>query len=126
MRLTLKALIFLSAPLCATASFAANASRVNVPFNFTAKGQSYSAGTYDVSIDEERNFVTMASKADPGNQITWIVNPADTAKSPAVIKFDVMGSGYALKSIQIGDKITPNLDRHSKPGLGATTSISGQ
>ena len=126
MRLTLKALIFSSAALCATASFAASAARVNVPFNFTAKGQSYSAGTYDVSMDEERNFVTMASKADPGNQITWIVSPAVTAKSPAVIKFDVMGSGYALKSIQVGDKITPNLDPHSKPGLGATTSISGQ
>jgi hypothetical protein len=126
MRLTLKALIFSSAALCATASFAASAARVNVPFNFTAKGQSYAAGTYDVSMDEERNFVTMASKADPGNQITWMVSPAETAKSPAVIKFDVMGSGYALKSIQIGDKITPNLDPLSKPGLGATTSISGQ
>src|SRR5271163_3136740 len=126
MRLTLKSLIFSSAALCATASFAASSARVNVPFNFTAKGQSYSAGTYDVSMDEERNFVTMASKADPGNQITWIVSPAVTAKSPAVIKFDVMGSGYALKSIQVGDKITPNLDPHSKPGLGATTSISGQ
>jgi hypothetical protein len=126
MRLTLKALIFSSAALCATASFAASAARVNVPFNFTAKGQSYSAGTYDISMNDQRNFVTMASKSDPGNQITWIVSPAETAKSAAVIKFDVMGSGYALKSIQLGDKITPNLDPLSKPGLGVTTSISGQ
>src|ERR1700677_3077590 len=104
MRLTMKALIFSSAALCAAASFAASAARVNVPFNFTAKGQAYPAGTYDVSMNEQRNFVTMASKADPGNQITWIVSPAETAKSPAVIKFDVMGSGYALRSIQLGDK----------------------
>jgi hypothetical protein len=126
MRLTLKTLIFSSAALCATASFAASAARVNVPFNFTAKGQSYSAGTYDVSMNEQRNFVTMASKAEPGNQITWIVSPAEIAKSPAVIKFDLQGSGYALKSIQLGDKVTPNLDPHSKAGLSATTSISGQ
>ena len=126
MRHNLKALIFSSAALCATASFAASAARVNVPFNFTAKGQSYSAGTYDLSMNEQRNFVTMASKANPGNQITWIVSPAENAKSPAVIKFDVMGSGYALRSIQLGDKVTPNLDPLSKPGLGATTSISGQ
>ena len=126
MRLTLKSLIFSSAALCATASFAASAARVNVPFNFTAKGQSYPAGTYDVSMNEQRNFVTMASKADPGNQLTWIVSPAETAKSPAVIKFDVVGSDYALRSIQLGDKVTPNLHPLSKPGLGATTSISGQ
>ncbi len=126
MRLTLKSLIFSSAALCATASFAASAARVNVPFNFTAKGQSYPAGTYDVSMNEQGNFVTMASKADPGKQITWIVSPADTAKSPAVIKFDRLGSDYALKSIQLGDKITPNLDPHIKPGIGATISISGQ
>jgi hypothetical protein len=126
MRLNLKALIFSSAALCATASFAASAARVNVPFDFTAKGQSYPAGTYDVSMNEQRNFVTMASKANPGNQITWLVSPAEPAKSPAVIKFDLLGSSYALKSIQLGDKITPNLDPQSKPGLSATTSISGQ
>jgi len=126
LRLTLKAFIFSSAALCATASFAASAARVNVPFNFTAKGQSYSAGTYDVSMDEQQNFVTMASQTDPGSQITWIVCPAETAKSPAVIKFDVLGSGYALRSIQLGDKVPPNLDPYSKPGLGVTTSISGQ
>src|SRR5271168_2051899 len=117
MRLTLKSLIFSSAAICATASFAASAARVNVPFNFTAKGQSYPAGTYDVSMNEQRNFVTMANKADPGNQITWIVSPADTAKSPAVIKFDLLGSDYALRSIQLGDKITPKLDPLSKPSL---------
>jgi hypothetical protein len=126
MRLTLKTLIFSSAVLCATASFAASAARVNVPFNFTAKGESYPAGIYDVSMNEQRNFVTMASKADPANQITWIVGPAEPAKSTAVIKFDLLGSGHALKSIQLGDKVTPSLDPRNKPGLGATISISGQ
>lgn len=126
MRLTLKTLLFSSAALCATASFAASAARVTVPFNFTAKGQSYPAGTYDVSMSSQQNFVTMASKANPGNSITWIVGPTEFAKSDAVIQFDVMASGYALKSIQLGNKVTPNLDPHSKSGLSATTSISGQ
>jgi hypothetical protein len=126
MRLTFKALIFSSAALCATASFASSAARVNVPFNFTAKGLSYPAGTYDVSMDTQSSFVTMANKADPRNQITWIVSPAGTVKSPAVIRFNVVGSDYALRSIQLGDKVTPNLDPHGKPRLGATISISGQ
>jgi hypothetical protein len=126
MQLTLKTLIFSSAAFCATVAFAASAARVNVPFSFSARGQTYPAGTYDVSMSSQQNFVTMASKANPNNSITWIVGPAELAKSPAVIKFDVLGSDYALKSIQLGEKITPNLDPHSKPGLSATNSISGQ
>ena len=126
MRLTLKTLLFSSAALCATASFAASAARVNVPFNFTARGQSYPAGTYDVSMSSQQNFVTMASKANQAIRSAGSSAPPEFAKSDAVILFDVMASGYALKSIQLENKVTPNLDSHSKPGLSATTSISGQ
>ena len=126
MRLTIKALLLSSAALCATASFAGTLARVNVPFNFTAKGQSYPAGTYDVSIDSRSSFVTLANNADPARQITWIVGPAEPANKTAVIKFDETGRDYALKTIQLGDKITPDLDKHVKPGIGATVSIGGQ
>ena len=126
MRLTLKALLLSSATLCATASFAGTLARVNVPFNFTAKGQSYPAGTYDVSMDSLGSYVTLASKEYPARQITWIVGPAEPAKMAAVIKFDETGSDYALKTVQLGDKITPNLNPHPARGISATTSIGGQ
>ena len=126
MRLTFKALLLSSAAVCATASFAATQARVNVPFNFTAKGKSYPAGTYDVSMDSRSNFVTLASKADPARQITWVVGSAEPANKIAVIKFDEMGRDYALKTIQLGDKITPNLNSHPQHGISATTSIGGQ
>ena len=127
MRLTLKALVLSSAALCATAAFAANQARVDVPFSFTAKGQSYPAGSYAVTLDADHNFVTMTSKADAAKHITWYVNPADAAMAPAVVTFDQFGTDHTLKTIQLGEHVTPNLDTPTKGrGISATTSIGGQ
>jgi hypothetical protein len=126
MQITLKSLVLASAAFCATAAFAANQARVDVPFSFTAKGQSYPAGSYDVALDASHNFVTLASEADATKHITWYVEPADAAKTPAVVKFDRAGNDHSLKSIQLGDKVTPNLDGPAPRGISATTSIGGQ
>ncbi len=126
MKNTLKTIAFTAAAFCATAAFAANQARVEVPFDFTAKGHSYPAGTYEVSLDSAHNFVTMASKADPSKHLTWTVGSSEVATSPALVKFDEIGSDYALKSIQVGERVTPNLNPSSKHGVVATTSIGGQ
>jgi hypothetical protein len=125
MKLNFKALVLTSAAFCATAAFAANQARVNVPFSFTAKGHAYPAGAYDIMLDANRNFVTMANQANT-QHITWTVGPAEPAASAALVKFDQVGSDYALKSIQLGARVTPNLDQQNKRGITATTSISGQ
>jgi hypothetical protein len=125
MKNTLKAVVLSTAALCATAAFAANQARVDVPFSFTAKGQSFPAGTYEVKLDESRNFITMASNSDTAKHITWNVGPADKINAPALVKFDETGANHALRSIQVGSRVTPNLDK-SKPGVSATTSIGGQ
>jgi len=126
MRITLKTLVLSSAALCATAAFAANQARVDVPFSFTAKGQSYPAGSYDVTLDSTQNLVTLASETDATKHITWTVCPAEAAKTPAIVMFDETGADHALRTVQIGDKVTPNLDPQSKHGVSATTSIGGQ
>ena len=126
MRNTLKTLVLSSAALCATAAFAANQARVDVPFSFTAKGQSYPAGSYDVTLDATQNFVTLASETDATKHITWTVCPAEAAKTPAIVMFDEAGADHALRSVQVGDKVTPNLDPQGKHGVSATTSIGGQ
>ena len=113
MRINLKTLVLTSAAFCATAAFAANQARVDVPFSFTAKGQSYPAGSYNVSTDANENMITLASRAE-------------AAKAPAVVKFDEVGTDHALRSIQVGAHVTPNLDTRNKKGVAATTSISGQ
>jgi catabolite regulation protein CreA len=126
MRLTLKHLALSSAVFCATCAFAANQARVDVPFSFTAKGHSYPAGMYDVGLDGSRCFVTLASRVDVAKQIRWSVGPAESAFMPAVVTFDQTGTDHELKSIQFEDKITPDLDKHPKQGISATTSIGGQ
>jgi len=81
MRITFKTLVLSSAALCATAAFAATQARVDVPFSFTAKGQSYPAGSYDVMLDSNHNVVTLASETDATKHISWAVGPADAAKT---------------------------------------------
>ena len=126
MQINFKAIAFSSIAFCATAAFAANQARVNVPFNFTAEGQSYPAGSYDVSLDANHNVVTMASKTDATKHISWTVGPAESANAPAVIKFDHVGADYDLKTIQLGERVTPVLDKNVQQSVSATTSISGQ
>ncbi len=126
MQINFKAIAFSSFALCATAAFAANQARVDVPFGFTAEGHAYPAGTYDVALDTNRNVVTMASNMDPSQHISWTVGPADAANAPAVIKFDHVGADYDLKTIQIGEHVTPVLDKNIQQSVSATTSISGQ
>jgi hypothetical protein len=125
-QMSLKSIAVSSVVFCATAAFAANQARVNVPFNFTAEGQSYPAGSYEVALDANHNMVTMASKADATKHFSWNVGPADAAITPAVIKFDHVGADYALKTIQIGEHVTPVLDKDIQQSVSATTSISGQ
>jgi len=124
-----KTLVLAASAFCATAAFAANQARVDVPFAFTAKGQPFPAGAYRIALDERQNFVTMASQTEPGKHISWMVGPADAGNAPADVVFDVTGSDYALKTIQVGSRVTPNLDKPAaaaKRGIGATISIAGQ
>lgn len=126
MQIAVKSLVFSSAVFCAAAAFAANQARVEVPFSFTAQGQSYPAGSYEVSLDANHNFVTMASKLDAAKHITWSVGPAEAAKTPAVVRFDATSGSYSLKTIQVGVSVTPVLDKDVKAPVSATTSIGGQ
>jgi hypothetical protein len=126
MQVNFKSIAVSSVVFCATAAFAANQARVNVPFGFTAEGQSYPAGAYEVDLDANHNIVTMASKTDATKHISWMVGPAEAASTPAVIKFDHVGADYALKTIQIGEHVTPVLDKNIQQSVSATTSISGQ
>jgi len=126
MQTNFKAIALSSLALCATAAFAANQARVDVPFSFTAEGHSYPAGMYEVALDANHNVVTMASKMDASQHISWTVGPADAASAPAVVKFDHVGADYSLRTIQMGERVTPVLDRNVQQSVSATTSISGQ
>jgi hypothetical protein len=126
MRISLKPLVLASAIFCASAAMAADLVTVNVPFTFTAMGQSFPAGHYDIAVTGNNSLVTLYSKTDATKRLTWVVRPADARKAPGVVTFDALGTNHSLKNIQVGSRITPNLDPQVNPGVSATTSISNQ
>jgi hypothetical protein len=116
-------LVLSSAALCATAAFAAEQKRVEVPFAFVAKNHVYQAGSYAISIDNTRSFVTLSEIGKTSQPLTWIVTPGDTDPShPKVsLTFDVTRSGKVLRTIQYKTLVTPNLDK--KQAVESTTSV---
>jgi hypothetical protein len=126
MRITLKTLALSSAIFCATAALAADRFAVNVPFAFTAMGQSFPAGHYDIATSQNNGFITLYSETDTAKRLTWVVGPADARKAASVVTFDQSGGDYLLKNIQVGSRVTPNLDVPANRGVSATTSISNQ
>ena len=125
MQIALKTLALSSIAIFATAAFAATKARVDVPFSFTAEGQTYPAGSYTLVLGANESLVTLENQNDASKHIALIVGPTDPASTPAVVKFDHVGEDYALRTIQLGNHVTPNLDRTRKGGVAATTTISG-
>jgi hypothetical protein len=126
MKLSFRTVVLASSALCATAAFAANQARVDVPFAFTAKGQTFPAGSYRIALSDSHTVLTMASQSDVKKQISWVAGAGEKITAPGKVVFDVQGDDYALKTIQVGSRITPNLDKRAKAGVSATTSIAGQ
>jgi hypothetical protein len=125
MLMSFRNLVLLSAALCATAAFAAEQRRVEVPFAFVAKNHAYRAGAYTISIDDTRSFVTLSQIGKWSQPLTWIVTPGDTDPShPKVsLTFDVTETGHVLRTIQYEQMITPILDKNLKQMVERTASL---
>jgi hypothetical protein len=117
-------LLLSSAALCATAAFAEQ-KRVEVPFDFVAKNHAYHAGSYTVSIDNTRSFVTLREIDKTSRPLTWIVFPGNgDASHPKIsLLFDVTQSGKVLRTIQYQTWTTPNLDTKPKQAVERTWSV---
>ena len=86
---------------------------LKVPFSFTAAGKTLPAGLYAVREDEGGGYVTLTSK-ETLKSTNWVLGPAEPNPNPNAqisLKFDHAGDSYALRSIQIGSKITGRLDK---------------
>jgi hypothetical protein len=124
MLVSFRNLILSSAALCATAAFAEQ-KRVEVPFDFVAKNHAYQAGSYAISIDDTRSFVTLREIGKTSRPLTWIVFPGNgDASHPKVsLVFDVTQSGKVLRTIQYQTLTTPNLDTKPKQAVENTWSV---
>ena len=123
--LSFRNLVLSAAALCSTAAFAANQTRLDVPFSFKVKNHSYQAGSYAVSIDPQRSAMTLNNIDKPSQGLMWIVGPGVyDAKEPAVrLTFDVIGTDHMLRTVQFGGVITPNLEGRPKHKVESTTII---
>jgi hypothetical protein len=121
MRNLLRTIVLSSVALCATAALADPRARVNLPFDFTVRGQSFPAGSYDVITHDNEHFITLANVTNFAKRITLISWPSDPSRSPAVLSFDVSAGRYSLRTIHMGVRITGDLDardrKASKPAL---------
>jgi opacity protein-like surface antigen len=130
MRSMFRALILTSAALCASAAFAADHAKVNIPFNFETRGVAYPAGTYVATLDKNRNVLTLQNVQEPTESLLWIVSPADETaiSAPMVLDFDGLGNTYHLRTVQLGTRITPRLDAPAKRLIAGSfvTAVSGQ
>jgi len=75
MLMSFRNLVLSSAALCATAAFAAEQKRVEVPFDFVVKNHAYQAGAYAISIDNTRSFVTLSQIGKSSQPVRWVVMP---------------------------------------------------
>jgi|SRR5579863_4040532 hypothetical protein len=108
--------LFLAPVMMAAAALATGTamaeSSLNVPFSFTAAGKVWPAGSYTVHKDLSGNMVTLISKVN-SLSFTSLIGPGDPDPNEqnVTLKFDEMGAGHALRSIQYGPQITSRLDR---------------
>ena len=125
MLMSFRNLVLSSAALCATAAFAAEQKRVEVPFSFVAKNHAYQAGTYAISVDNTRSFVTLIQIGKASRTLTWILLPGDgdPSHSQVGLTFDKTQAGNVLKTIQYQTLTTPNLNKKPKQPVESITSV---
>ena len=106
----LAAAVMAAAALTPSSAMAAEAT-LTVPFSFTAAGKTLPAGLYSVREDLRGDIVYLSSKQS-SQTFSWLIGPGPDKKVDRVsLKFDHTGDSYALRSIQVGPKITARLDK---------------
>ncbi|MGA9588003.1 MAG: hypothetical protein WBQ95_21915 [Terracidiphilus sp.] len=108
----------LSSAVIALAALATTSAKaettLNVPFSFTFAGKTCPAGHYSVRHDLTSNFVILRNE-DSSQTYTWILTTGapESSRYKIAMQFDSIGETHALRSIQMGSMITPQLDNAS-------------
>jgi hypothetical protein len=111
-----KWLFVLTLSLCTTAAFAIDRASVDMPFSFESHGRVFPASQYDVSLDANREMLTLSNRANPADTATFITTPAEQRPNDTTlsIKLDRTGNVLELHAIRLGSHTTPVLDAHSQ------------
>jgi len=121
-------LLVLTPALCTTAAFAVDRVSVDMPFSFESRGRVFPASRYDVSLTADRRMLTLTSRTNPGDRLTWVTLSAE--KSPMdpdlSMQFNRNGNMPELRSVRLGTYRTPMLGVHSVAGKSPSPARSGQ
>ena len=127
MRSILRMLV-LTPALCTTAALAIDRVSVNMPFRFESHGRIFPASRYDVSLNDDRRMLTLTSRTNPADTVTWMTLSADKGPlDPELsMQFDRNGETPVLRAVRLGTYRTPILNVHPVAGRSQTTPQSGQ
>jgi hypothetical protein len=96
--------------VCAATAYSQSAARVNLPFDFTVTKEHFLAGDYNIVMDENRGFILLANEKNLSKRIRLIVEAGETNAPTTLLRFDVCGEEHVLRNIQMGTRLTANLD----------------
>jgi hypothetical protein len=130
MRTIARSVILATVSLCAAAAFAASRAVVNIPFDFTSQGKAFPAGQYVATLDVTHNILALNSATNTRLSAHWAAGPAesDPKDEQLILKFDDLGNGQTLRTIQLGSRITSKLNapRHHHDAGSIVVASSGQ
>ena len=114
--------------LCTPAAFAVERASVDMPFSFESHGKVFPPSVYDVIVKDDPGMLTLSSRTNPADTISWIAVPAEMGPNDTVlsIKFDRVGNMHELHAVRLGIYQTPVLDTHFEPRKNRVPARSGQ
>jgi hypothetical protein len=118
------ALVLLSINLCAVNAVAEKHWQVEVPFNFSAEGQPFPAGNYDISLDPDNWVLVVRNHNDATKRLQWLALPSGVDKPVPVMRFNEVGNKYTLNSVTVEHWESPT--QHNSPGKNLRVSIDSK
>ena len=117
----------LTPALCTPAAFAVDKVSVDLPFSFASHGKIFPASQYDVTLNNDRSFLTLTSRTNPADTISWTTITAGAGPNDTVlsIQFD-QGSMHELHMVRLGRYQTRILDGHLDAPKDRVQAKSGQ
>lgn len=102
-------------------AFATDRWQVDIPFSFEAKGKSFPAGAYDITVNVEQGFVTVSNYLHPNQRLQWLTKSSDASPQSATLEFGEDGQNFELFAVNAG-KWT-NVRSANSPHYVVTASI---
>lgn len=121
-------MLILTPALCTTPAFAVDRTPVDLPFSFESHGKVFPASQYDVSLNNDRRMLTLTSRTNPADTVSWMTVGAERGPTDPLlsIRFDKIGNMPELRAIRLGSYATPVLDAHAVALRNRVPAQSGQ